>query len=100
MRILLPALACNGWLDSASFSSPPRHILPRLILCVAHHTHWVRARQLATMNGQLHGSGGAAPCQGRIRGCLTRRSGGAERHSESLKSLLPALACNGWLDIA
>src|SRR5689334_3388478 len=74
---LAAALACNGLLDGAFFSSPPRHTRPRLMLCVRHLTLATGARQLTAMNGQLHRSGGAMPCQDLARGCLTRRSGGA-----------------------
>src|SRR5689334_4104115 len=93
------ALRCNGLLDSASFSAPPRHTLPRFILGVRHLTLGPGARQLTAMNGQAHPSGGAAHCQECARGCLTRRSAGPRTaFKKTIRIALRGLRCNALLD--
>src|SRR5689334_4051475 len=97
MRSLLPALACNAWLDSASFRASLRHTSPRLTLCVMPLTLATGARQFIAKRGQPHRSGGGKTFPGirtRMSNAAFRRRGTALGVNEKLAA---ALACNALL---
>ena len=82
MRDDVPALRCNRLLDSASFSTPPRHRC-RAFISVANLTQVVRARQLTAMHGRPGSAAASEHSEEFVRGCLTpaisRRGNGHKR---------------------
>jgi hypothetical protein len=93
MRTALPALRCNGVLDSASTGPPPRLAAAPAHIVMNHRRCFV-ARQPNTKRREPDQRGGGEHFEDRTRRCLTLRISGAARGAQGcMRNSLRGLRC-------